>query len=89
MPGLQTERQHLLEADRHIVAGERRVTAQALRVERLREGGHDTGRAERLLLNLRQTLEAWWEHREAILREIARLEHAGTRPSHVRDPPPR
>ena len=89
MADLQTEREHLLKADRHIVEGERRITAQALRVERLRGGGHDTDESERLLLNLRQTLEAWWDHREAILREIARLEHAGTRPSHVRAPPPR
>lgn len=89
MPDLQTEREHLSKADRHIVAGERRIAAQALLVGRLHRGGHDTGEAERLLLNLRQTLETWRDHREAILREIGRLERAGTRPSHVRAPPPR
>ena len=74
MPDLQTEQEHLFKAERDIVQGERRITAQALLVERLRRGGHDTREAERLLLNLRQTLDAWRDHREAILREIGRLE---------------
>lgn len=74
---LETERRHLAEADRDIAAGERCVTTQALLVERLRGAGHDTGEAERLLLTLRQTLEAWWGHRELILDEISRLERAG------------
>lgn len=74
MPDLMTEREHLLQADRDIADGERRITAQTLLVERLRTAGHDTREAERLLLNLRQTLETWRDHRDAILHEIARLE---------------
>lgn len=89
MPDLQTEREHLSDADRDIAGGERRITDQLLLIERLRQGGHDTGDAERLLLTLRQTLEAWHGHRETILNEIARLEDADTRPSQAGAPPPR
>ena len=45
----------------------------------LQDAGHDTRAAEQLLLNLRRTLEAWRDHREAILREISRLECASPR----------
>ena len=74
MPELETEREHLVKADCDIAEGERRVSAQLLLVERLREGGHDSANAEQLLLILQQTLEAWQGHRDLILKEIARLE---------------
>jgi len=74
MTDLETEREHLARADCNIVAGERRVTAQALLIERLRGGGHDTREAGRLLLTMQQSLETWQGHRNLILQEIARLE---------------
>ena len=74
MADLATEREHLTRADRDIVAGERRVTAQVLLIERFRGGGHDTREAERLLLTMQQSLETWQGHRNLILQEIARLE---------------
>ena len=78
MTQLAEEREHLAQADRDIVAGERRVAAQMLLVERLRRDGHDTHAAE-LLANLQGTLEAWRAHREQILREIARLKETPVR----------
>ncbi len=74
-----TEFEHLAKAERDIADGERRVTAQMLVVERLRGAGHDARESERLLLNLQQTLGAWRDHREVILRAIARLERATQR----------
>lgn len=74
MSRLTAEREHLAQADGHIVAGERRVTAQAYLIAQLSRDGHETSKAETLLLNLQQTLEAWRSHRDGILREIARLE---------------
>lgn len=73
---LEMERGHLAKADRDIVDGERRITAQQLLIEQLRVDEHDTSEAERLLLTLRQTLEAWQSHRDLILQAIARLEQA-------------
>jgi hypothetical protein len=77
MVDLAIEREHLAQADRDIDAGERRIAAQRLLLARLRRDGHETGEAERLLLNFEQTLAMWKAHRDAILREIARLEEAG------------
>ena len=74
---LATEEAHLEKSERDIADGERRVSAQALLVERLRAGGHDTGTAEALLMTLQQTLEGWRAHREEILRSIARLQAEG------------
>ncbi len=74
MANLTIEREHLAKADQDIAEGERRITAQALLIERLREYKHEARDAEALLLTLRQTLEAWKAHRDEILRVIARLE---------------
>ncbi|MBV9749245.1 MAG: hypothetical protein JO157_10555 [Acetobacteraceae bacterium] len=74
MTELARERESLVKADSDIADGERRITAQTLLVERLRRDGHGTGEAERLLQTLRQTLEAWKEHRDEIRVVIARLE---------------
>lgn len=76
MQDVLAEFDHLAKAERDVADGERRVTAQMLLVERLRGAGQDAHEAERLLLNLGQTLQAWRDHRELILREIARLERA-------------
>jgi len=74
MAELAEEREHLAKADRDIVAGERRVSAQMLLITRLHRNGHDTSEAELLLANLQGTLAAWMIHRNEFLREIARLE---------------
>jgi hypothetical protein len=79
MTKLAGEREQLAQADRDIAAGERRVLAQVLLIERLRRDGHDTHGAKLLLANLQGTLEAWRVHREEILRKIARLEETPVR----------
>ena len=76
MSQLATERVHLEKADDRIAGGERRIKAQANLVERLRAAAHDTVEAERLLGNLQDALVNWNEHRDEIIREIARLEQA-------------
>ncbi len=79
MSDLAMERAHLVKAESDIGEGERRVAAQILLIERLRQDGHATGEAERLLVTFEQTLKTWKEHREAILEGIARLEKPGAR----------
>ena len=70
MPDLDLEREHLGRAERDIAEGERRVTRQMLLIERLRQEGHDTAEAEKLLLTLRETLAEWQAHRDEILRNL-------------------
>ena len=74
MLNLATERATLVTADRDIAEGEARVRHQLELVDRLREQGHTVSEAEDLLSTLEQTLQAWRDHREEILRTIARLE---------------
>jgi hypothetical protein len=74
MSRLSIERDHLAKADDDIADAERRITVQMLRIDRLREGKHDTLEAEKLLTALQRTLDMWNEHRTEIVREIARLE---------------
>lgn len=74
MLDLATEREHLAKADRDIAEGEERISRQAELIERLREGGHSLSEAEGLLATLTQTLQLWRDHRDEILRTIARLE---------------
>ncbi|HYZ61958.1 MAG TPA: hypothetical protein VE650_05845 [Acetobacteraceae bacterium] len=71
---LDDERVSLAKAEDDITAGERRVSALEMRVERLRRDGRGTKDAEDLLQTFQQTLSAWRGHREEILRHIARLE---------------
>ncbi|MGI3778727.1 MAG: hypothetical protein ACRYGC_15670 [Janthinobacterium lividum] len=73
---LEDERGHLAKADRDLAEGERRISAQMLMIEHLRATGHGTDAAERLLLTLRETLEAWLNHRVLIVEAITRLEGA-------------
>jgi len=73
MTQLSKEEFDLDKAERDIVAAEHRIGEQALRVESLRQDGHDTKRAERLLESMRKMASLFHEHRELILRHIARL----------------
>ena len=72
MPDPALERKHLAKAERDIVEGERRVTRQLVLIEKMRQEGHDTDEAEKLLLTLEDTLAEWHAHREEILRELER-----------------
>ena len=74
MLDLATEREHLAKAERDIAEGEERISRQAQLIERLREGGHSLSEAQALLATLTQTLQTWRDHRDEILRTIARLE---------------
>ena len=72
MPDPALEREHLAKAERDIAEGERRVTRQMLLIEKMRQDGHNTAEAEKLLLALEDTLAEWQAHREEILRELDR-----------------
>ena len=72
MPVSAKERNHLAKAERDIAEGEERITRQMLLIEKMRQDGHDATEAEKMLRTLRETLSAWQEHREEILRELAR-----------------
>jgi hypothetical protein len=74
MANLQQEREHLIMADRHILAGEQRIADQMLRIAEMSGKGQDTQEARKLLLNYRDTLETWQAHRELIRDAIARGE---------------
>lgn len=69
----EEEVQHLHETDRHITLAERHIREQLLRVDRLHAAGHDIGEAERLLKTMRQTLEAYREHRRLIVEMIEQI----------------
>ena len=74
MLSLDQERAHLAKADLDIVEGQRRITAQELRIQEMRLNGRNTLCAEELLGTLQATLVQWCAHREEILRTIRRLE---------------
>ncbi|WP_210529646.1 hypothetical protein [Rubellimicrobium arenae] len=74
MLNLATERATLAKAERDIAEGEARIANQADLVGRLRATGQDIGMAEALLATLQGTLRQWQDHRDEILRTIARLE---------------
>jgi hypothetical protein len=73
MTRLGNEELDLEKAERDIAAAEHRVGEQALRVEGLRQSGHDTKKAEWLLESMRQTATLLHEHRELIVRQIGRI----------------
>ena len=70
---LQEEREHLIIAEQHITAGERRVAEQILRIEEMDRRGEDTQAARGTLQLLEETLEQWRGHRLLILDTIVRL----------------
>ena len=74
MADLLKEREHLAKAELDITDGEKRMTEQIIRIQRLRDGGRNTAQAEEMLRTLEETLKAWREHRQTILDTIARLE---------------
>jgi hypothetical protein len=70
---LDTERRHLIKADRDIEEGSQRIRDQEDRIRELSAGGHDAGPAERLVEVLKQTLTEWRCHRVLIEQRIAYL----------------
>jgi|SRR5215211_8883162 hypothetical protein len=72
MPDMQQEFEHLAQADRHLLEGERRIADQIILIEELTAKGHDTTGAEELLRNFEQTRETWRVHRELILDTLGR-----------------
>ncbi|WP_336487943.1 hypothetical protein [Methylobacterium nigriterrae] len=72
---LEDEKADLVKADQDIADGERRVTEQVARIEKLRADGHDTSRAEGMLLTLKAALAEWYAHRAEILGRIDRLQN--------------
>ena len=70
MPDLDTELEHLTEANRHISEARIRITEFA---QRMRDGGLSSSKeqAVALLETMRSTLDAFEEHRAFILEAIA------------------
>ncbi|MGH1570686.1 hypothetical protein ACRAWG_08515 [Methylobacterium sp. P31] len=71
---LDQEQALLVKAEQDIAAGQKRDSAQELRIREMRFKGRDTRRAEGLLATLQTTLAQWYAHRQEILRAIHRLE---------------
>ena len=63
---LHKEDQEYARFEQMLADGERRVSEQILRIERLRADGHDTTRAERFLAELEKSLEEWRQTRDDI-----------------------
>ena len=72
MADRQQEREHLILADRHLAAGNRRIAEQIILIRTMTEQGQDTTEARKLLRNFEDTLEIWHAHRELILDALAR-----------------
>ncbi|MDE5460004.1 hypothetical protein [Bradyrhizobium sp. CSS354] len=70
---LDTERRHLIKADRDIEEGCQRIRDQEERIRELSAGGHDAGQAEQLVEVLKQTLTEWLRHRILIEQRISYL----------------
>src|SRR6516164_6094584 len=63
------EREHLAEADRHIMQGRARVEAQKIRIAKMQERGYDTSLAEDFLRLLVTTLKHHTSDRGVIWQE--------------------
>jgi hypothetical protein len=66
------EEQHLRRAEADIVAARERIERQGALVARLQDHGHDTATARAFLETMHDTLVAMEEHRQTILKELAR-----------------
>jgi hypothetical protein len=75
---LEQEREALIAADRHLVAGEQRIAEQFALIQKMNLQGYDTAVAWDLLHLLEQTLATWQDHRQLILDAIARYEQSAS-----------
>ncbi|EIM25941.1 hypothetical protein [Microvirga lotononidis] len=87
MTNLQQERDELVQADRHLAEGERRIGEQIDLIQWMTKHGYDTVVAKDLLRLLEETLTIWKEHRQLILDAIAR--HERSEAERPKDPVPR
>jgi hypothetical protein len=69
MPG-ELARQHLEQAERHVLLGMRHVMRQRELIQRLESGGHDTREANRLLRQFEDLLELHIHDRDRLRREV-------------------
>ncbi|WP_114945418.1 hypothetical protein [Microvirga calopogonii] len=87
MTNLQQERDELIQADRHLAEGERRIAEQIDLIQWMNKHGYDTIVAQDLLRLLEETLTIWKEHRQLIMTAIAR--HELSELERPRNPSPR
>ena len=87
MSDLQQERADLIQADRHLAAGEQRIAEQIALIQRMTRDGYDTALAWDLLRSLEEVMVTWREHRKLILDAIARHERAAPHPPQVNSGP--
>ena len=74
MDVLEREREHLVDADRHIAAAKHQVEQQKRVIEKLVQDGHDTRTARSLLGAMERGLDALEHHRAIVLEMIKTLE---------------
>ena len=74
MDALEREREHLVEADRHMAAAKQRVEQQKRVIEKLVQDGHDTRAATSLLDAMERGLDALEHHREIVVEMIRTFE---------------
>jgi hypothetical protein len=67
---LDTVRQHLKLANKHVLDGQQRVEAQLALVAKLERGGHDTHQAKMLLAQFEQILALQLQTRDRIVQEL-------------------
>jgi len=89
MTDLQQERDELIQADRHLAEGERRIAEQIQLIEWMTRHGYDTIVAKDLLRLLEETLTIWKQHRQLILDAIARYECSGAERPRMAYPRPK
>jgi hypothetical protein len=68
------ERQHLIEVEERIRAGEERIDRQINLIEQLEMDGHDTREARKLLEIMKETLEVFRQERDICLEEFRHSE---------------
>ncbi|MEA1834759.1 hypothetical protein U8607_21935 [Methylobacterium durans] len=68
---LAQEREHLIQANRHLADWRRRMLDQMILVEDMRAKGYDTALTEALLATMLRTLVEGQRHRQLILETLA------------------
>jgi hypothetical protein len=66
------ELKHLRRADSEVAGARDRIQRQVTLIGRLEEHGHDVPAAQSVLQTMRQTLRLMEDHRELIIKELAR-----------------
>jgi hypothetical protein len=66
---VKSTEEQLEEATRHVNEKQRRIEEQLVLIERLKDGGHDTTEAERLLATYLQVMDTFGHHRDQLVTE--------------------